>query len=152
MLTNVGRDLGVRTVWKYRKLHTLEQQLEEFVAYLSTVALAFKLKRKDDERRRLAAAEAERRRREEELQRWQEEQRRRERARHLEVLEAEVRDWRRAQDIRAYVAAATCALEGQPESDESRQRRTDLVSLLALADRVDPLLGEDPNGAPPVST
>ena len=76
-LTNVNGDLGVRTTWKDGKKLPLEQQLDGFVAYLSTVALAFKLKREDDERHRLAAIEAQRRHLEEEHRRREEEERRR---------------------------------------------------------------------------
>ena len=113
-LTNVDSDLGVHTTWKDGKQLPLEQQLDGFVAYLSTVALAFKLKREDDERHRLATIEAQRQHLEEERRRWEEEQRRRKEAERLKELEAEIARWRRAQEIRAYVEAALQALDGKP--------------------------------------
>ena len=138
-LTNVYSDLGVRTTWKDGKHLPLERQLDEFVAYLSTVALAFKLKREDDERHRLAAIEAQRRHLEEEHRRWGEEERIRKEAERLKELEAEVARWRRAQDIRAYVEAALRALDGKPDSEEEQERRAELALLLEQAERIDPL-------------
>lgn len=143
-LTNVQGDLGVRTTWKDSKHQPLEEQLGEFVAYLSTVTLAFKLKREDDERRRLAALEAQRRRHEEELRRWEEEERRHKAAERIKELEAEASDWRRAQNIRAYVEAALHALEGNPESVEVQQRRAELLLLREHACRIDPLSPSEP--------
>jgi hypothetical protein len=134
----VERDLGVRTAWKDGKRQSLEQQLDGFVGYLSTVALAFKLKREDDERRRVEALQAQRRRHDEELRRWDEEERARKVAERLKELEADVAHWRRAQDIRAYVEAARQLLEGRPDTEETR-RRAELEWLAEQADRIDPL-------------
>ena len=135
-LTNVNGDLGARTTCKDAKKLPLEQQLDEFVAYLSTIALASKLKREDDERYRLAAVEAQRRHLEEE--------RRRKDAERLKELEGEVARWRRAQDIRAYVEAATHLLEDSPDSDKLQRRRAGLALLLKHAKRIDPLEPPDP--------
>jgi len=137
-LTSV-EGLGVQTTWKDTKKQPLEQRLEEFVAYLSSVALAFRLKREDDERHRVAAVEAEHRRYEEQLRRWEEEERRRKEEERGKRLEAEVARWRRAEDIRAYVEVASRLLDGKPDSEEVRRRRAELAWLLEHAERIDPL-------------
>ena len=49
-LTNVTAP-GVRTKWKESKKQRLEDLLSEFIAYLPTVALSFKLEREEEERR-----------------------------------------------------------------------------------------------------
>lgn len=50
-LTNVTAP-GVRTKWQETKKQRLEEMLAEFVAYLPTVALSFKLEREEEKRRR----------------------------------------------------------------------------------------------------
>lgn len=131
----------MRTTWKDGKRQQLEELLGEFVAYLSTVALAFKLKREDDERRRCEALEAQMRRHEEELRRYEEERRRRAEEERGKQLEAEVTRWRTACDIRAYVKEAERLLEGAEASEEQEQRRGELAWALEWAKRIDPLGG-----------
>ena len=138
-LTNVTAP-GVRTKWKETKKQRLEQLLAEFVAYLPTVALSFKLEREEEARRAAEAREAEIRRYEEQKRRWEEEDRRREEEKREQALEAEVASWRRAEDIRDYVRAALAALEERDPPHVDRQAERDRLRwALEYADRIDPL-------------
>ena len=133
-------NLGIRTKWQDGKRQRLEQMLEEFVQNLTTIALAFKLKREDDERRAVAAREAERRRREEELRQYEQAKRQREEKKNAEELEAEVARWKRAQDIRDYVQAASKSLRREhTASSDEQQARDRLRWALEYADMIDPL-------------
>jgi hypothetical protein len=133
-------NLGIRTKWQDGKRQRLEQMLESFVENLSTVALAFKIKRDDDEQRAVEAREAERRRCEEELRRYEEAARQREEKKKVEELEAEVARWKRAQDIRDYVEAAKRSLEAEGVAAEDAERTRDRLRwALKYADQIDPL-------------
>ena len=140
-LTNVTAP-GVRTRWQETKKQRLEEMLDEFVAYLPTVALSFKLEREEEARRRIAAREEELRRYEEQKRRWDERERRREEEKREQALEAEIARWRRAEDIREYVRAALAALEEQDPPPMDRQAERDRLRwALEYADRLDPLSG-----------
>ena len=138
-LTNV-EGLGVRSRWQDGKRQRLEQCLGAFVAHLSTVSLAFKLKREDDARRAIEAREAARVRYEEELRRLEEEERQRQEEHREKQLEAEVALWRRAEDIRAYVEATLTMLGKVDDVTEDGQSvRKRMGWALDYADRIDPL-------------
>jgi len=141
-LTNVEH-LGVRTKWQDGKRQRLEDCLGPFVAYLSTVALAFKLKREDDARRAIEAREAAQRRHEEEMRHLQEAERRRKEELREKQLEAEVALWRRAEDIRDYVRATLAALGDGDVTEEGQSVRERMGWALAYADRIDPLRGRE---------
>ena len=138
-LTNVTAP-GVRTKWKESKKQRLENLLSEFVAYLPTVALSFKLEREEEERRRIEAREAEIRRYEEQKRRWEEEERQRKEKEREEAFEAEVAAWHRARDIRDYAEAALASLPTRQLSPEDEQAERERLSwALRFADRLDPL-------------
>lgn len=138
-LTNTT-GLGVRSKWQDGKRQHLEDCLGDFVGNLSRVSLAFKLRRKAEEERARAAREAERRRLEESIRRQEAEERRRQEQRRGEQLEAEVQQWRRAQDIRDYVQAALKMLERtDPNNESSQVLRERLRWALEYADTLDPL-------------
>jgi hypothetical protein len=143
-LTNV-EDLGVRSKWQDGKRQRLEDCLGAFIANLSTVALAFKLKREDDEQRTIAAREAELRQLEEARLRQEAEERRRQEERREQKLEAEVALWRRARDIRAYVQATLEMIgDGDAGGEDDQTVCERLLWALDFADRIDPLhRGED---------
>ena len=134
---------GVRTKWQETKQQRLEELLPEFVAYLTTAALSFKLERKAEEQRAAEAREAEIRRYEEQKRRWEEEDRRREEEKQEQALEAEVARWRRAEDIRDYVRAALAALAAlekrNPPPVDRQPERDRLRWALEYADRIDPI-------------
>ena len=119
----------MRTKWQETKQQRLEEMLPEFVAYLPTAALSFKLEREAEEQRAIAEREAEQRRYEEQLRRWEEEERRREEAKREEALEAEAARWQRAQAIRDYVRAALAALERYAADRGRRAGRADAPAL-----------------------
>ena len=142
-LTNV-EGLGVRAKWQDGKRQRLEQCLGSFVAHLSTVALAFKLKRDADAQRAIAAREAELRRLEESRLRYQAEERRRQEEKREQQLEAEVALWRRAEDIRAYVQATLKILgDGDAVTADDKSARERMKWALEYADRIDPLPQEE---------
>lgn len=80
------------------KRQRIEQRLNEFVVKLEAEAVRRKRREEHLERQRRIWEKQERRRREREEQRRKEIER-------LKALEEEARDWKRAEDIRAYVAA-----------------------------------------------
>lgn len=136
--------LSLRSKWQDGKRQRLEDCLEAFVAYLSTVALAVKLKREDDRRRAIEARESARQRHEEEMRRLEEAERKRQEELRENELEAEVARWRRAEDIRAYVRATLESFGGGdavPEDGQSVQAR--MQWALDYADRIDPLKKRD---------
>lgn len=138
-LTNVDVP-GARGKWQETKQQRLEEMLPEFVAYLTTAALSFKLERKAEEQRAAEAREAEIRLYEEQKRRWEEEDRRREEEKREQALEAEVARWRRAEDIRDYVRAALAAFEERDPPPVDRQADQDRLRwALEYADRIDPL-------------
>jgi hypothetical protein len=138
-LTNV-EGLGIRSKWQDGKRQRLEDCLETFIANLSTVALAFRLKREEDERRAAEAREAARVRHEEEARRLEEGERRRQEELREKALEAEVAQWRRAEDIRSYVTATLESLgEEDAATDDGESVRKRMQWALDYADRIDPL-------------
>lgn len=142
-LTNVEQ-LGVRTKWQDGKRQRLENCLGAFVAHLSTVALAFKLKREDDARRAIEAREAAQHRHEEEMRRLEEAERQRQEERREQQLKAEVARWRRAEDIRAYVMATLKSLgDGDAVIADGQSVRERMRWALDYADRIDPLRGNE---------
>lgn len=142
-LTNTS-GLGVRSKWQDGKRQRREDCLPDFIANLSRVALAFKLRRQAEEERARAAREAELRRWEEARLRAEQEERRSEEARRGERLEGVVSRWRRAKDIREYVQAAIHALgEADLESVPDETQREHLRWALAYADKLDPLSQEN---------
>jgi len=138
-LTNV-EGLGVRSRWQDGKRQRLEDCLGAFIAHLSTVALAFKLKREDDERRAIEAREAALRRHEEEMRRLDEAERQRQEELREKRLETEVALWRRAEDIRAYAKATLESLgDGDAITENGKSIRESMQWALDYADRIDPL-------------
>jgi hypothetical protein len=138
-LTNVTAP-AVRAKWHESKKQRLEEMLGEFLAYLPTVALSYKLEREAEKRRRAEERAAQQRRLEEQQRRWEREERQREEKHREEAFEAEAALWRRAQDVRDYVAAALATLDERglsPENEQSERER--LAWALAYADRLDPL-------------
>lgn len=125
--------LPVRTTWKDGKRKRIEADLAEFVAGLSTVAMAMKLDREETERRRLAAIEAEKRQWARQRREWAEKEREK-------TLLAEVERWRLAEDIRDYVRH-TARLFGDavPPAKMSLLWRWRLGWALRYAAEVDPL-------------
>jgi hypothetical protein len=133
--------LGLHTSWKDGKRQRLEECLEEFVAYLSTVALAFKLKREEEARQAQAAHEKAVRDYEEYMRRFEEEKRQRQEEERGKKLEARVARWRRAQDIRDYIKVASRRLDSEdPISEDVQRQRNELAWALRWADRIDPLV------------
>ena len=92
---------------------------------------------KEDERKRDAALEDDARRRVQAIeQQYLDEQR-------LERLTAEVAEWRKARDLRAYASEALADLaDGDVTTAEGGSLRDELQWALDYADRIDPLHGQ----------
>jgi len=98
---------SARANWRDGKRSRLENCLHEFVGYLSVVADAIRKQREETERVRREYEELAARRREQERQRQEE-------AERAKQLEATVRRWRLARDIREYVASVRDVLTTVP--------------------------------------
>ncbi|MBI1796742.1 MAG: hypothetical protein HYR74_06790 [Candidatus Eisenbacteria bacterium] len=120
--------------WRDGKRRQLEEQLDDFVAELDVAAAALKKQREERVRQQLEYREQEQRRHEQE-------QRRREEGKRAAQLEDEVRRWRLAGDIRAYVAAVreematSTGVTSEPSKIEER-----LSWAEEYATRIDPVL------------
>ncbi len=130
-------DPGTRVTWRDTSTKPLEEQLNRIIAGLLTAAAILRqhrVKREEEERRYRAAREE--RMRQEEAQRKEEEQ--------LMGLIQQIRAWRQATDIRAYVEAVRAvAAAGRREVDPTRLQQWASWAL-AYADRMDPLISGDP--------
>jgi hypothetical protein len=94
--------LGTRQTWGDGKKQRLEAVLGGFIVTLPGVAAALKAERARQEERKRQWQEEERQRADREMLRYQEERKARE-------LERQMEQWRRAQQLREYVAAMTQA-------------------------------------------
>jgi hypothetical protein len=124
----------LRNVVADGKRQRIEQCLNEFVVKLEAEAVRRKREAERREREHRLWEERERRRRErEEIQRKEAEQ--------LKALEEEVRQWKRAEEIRAYVAAveASTTREGGANSSDSELGQW-LAWARHKADWIDPLI------------
>lgn len=90
---------SARSSWRDGKRQRVEECLNAFVSSLYLTSDAIKANRIEWERRRKEAEEEERRR-------WEERCRLEEEAQRTKELEDVIRQWRFAQDVRAYVAEA----------------------------------------------
>ena len=92
----------------------------------------------EDDLKRDAALEDDARRRVQAIERqYRDDQR-------LERLTAEVAEWRRARDLRAYASEALADLgDGDVTTAEGESLRTELQWALEYADRIDPLRARD---------
>jgi hypothetical protein len=131
-LKNVDR-LGIRASWKDGKQQRVEDCLPGFVANLSRVALAMRLRREGDNRSAAAAREAA-------LQREQAQLRTQQDLERVEGLRGDLERWRLARDIRDYVAQAHSILRGVDQrSPAGLELRWRYKWATAYADRLDPL-------------
>jgi hypothetical protein len=104
----------------------LEDRLDEFLIGLVRIAEEYRERRREGEER-------ERRRLEEVRQRQEVERLRQEEAARIAALEQHASAWRKANDIRAYIAAARAS---EPTASEDRVRYFEWA--LSHADRLDP--------------
>jgi len=116
------------------KRQRIEECLNEFVVKLEAEAVRRKREAERLERERLACEE--RRRRREAF-----EERKRGELERLEALEKEAHEWRRAQEIRAYVAAVEATLESEPlDHERTKEIREWIAWSRHKADWIDPIV------------
>lgn len=116
------------------KTRRIEERLNEFVVSLFREAFDRKRRRVQREHERQAYEAAERRRHAREVRREKELER-------LKELEAEARQWQRAQDIRNYVSAAEAsASEGGKTVDPASDLGQWIIWARQRADWLDPLI------------
>jgi hypothetical protein len=109
----------------------LETRLNDVMIWLFQHAITVAERDRRAEEARIAAAERARKEHDAEIARWKAEERRRKEKERVDALLDDVKDWRKAVDLRAYVAAAAATLELNEEWK---------TWALAVADKIDPLI------------
>jgi len=109
----------------------LEDRLTDVLVYLLKNSISVQERQRREEAARLAQAEAQRLRLEDERRRWDLEERRRRERERVAALVDEAARWRRSEEIRAYVAAASATAE-----------QSWITWALGVADDLDPLTSE----------
>lgn len=125
---------GFRTTWNDGKKQRVEECLGPFVSYLPLIAAKLKENRLEAERRHQLRLEEERRRAEAEARRKEEERR-------VAELDEALRRWRRARDIRDFVAAVRQAATSESGEELQPDFEERLSWTLAYADIIDPIPG-----------
>jgi hypothetical protein len=118
----------------------LETRLNDIIIWLYEHSITVAERDRRAEEARVAEAERARKEREAEIARWKAEEKRRKEKEQVAALLEEVKQWRAATEIRAFVQAADEALDLKPEWK---------TWALAVADTMNPLTS--PDEAPEVS-
>ena len=109
----------------------LETRLNDVMIWLFQHSITVAERDRRAEEARIAAEERAKKQREAEIARWKAEEKRREEKERVDDLLDDVKQWSKAVELRAYVAAAAAALELNEDWK---------VWALAVADKMDPLI------------